>query len=386
MNASTRSLSRLTWITLGLCFMIALITGFRMQSLRHLLASWFAANRFDPGTQTPISSPIPSPTPTPSPPIELMAWLPWWDQVAVLTSLGSAQAYLTTISPSWYHLNDTGQIQPFADTQPQPIYHLATNSGLLILPTVGNDLDSLRVSTFLSNPDNFTPAIDFLLAEASAADYAGFDLDFENIPREYAGNYTQFLTLLSDKLHQVNLHLSIAVHARTGSPNEWEFALSHDYATLGQIADQIRIMAYDFHYAGSSPGPVTPTDQLDRVITYALTQIPKHKLVLGLPLYGYDWPQDANGESITYVMAQQRLMLHQGTTTRDPQSNALIGHYLVDSIPHMLWFEDATSTLGQINQARALGITRFVFWRLGDEDPNTWAAIASIATLLNPGE
>jgi len=324
-------------------------------------------------------------TAAPPPPIELMAWLAWWDQAQTLNSLEANHSYLTTISPSWYHLDDTGQVQRLAAANPQPIYNLATQSGLLIIPTVGNDLDSAKATTFLADPNNFAPAVDFLLTEASAAGYSGYDLDFESIPNQYTSAYTQFLTLLADKLHDKGLKLAVAVHARTGASSDWELALSHDYSRIGSVADQIRLMAYDFHYADSPPGPVTPLDKLEAVLTYARQYIPARKIVLGIPLYGYDWPEDDRGESITFAEAQHRLSLYQGTQARDPISKAMIGQYLRGDTSHTVWFEDSQSTLDKINQARARGISRFIFWRLGDEDPNTWPTIAA-AALLNPGK
>lgn len=35
---------------------------------------------------------------------------------------------------------------------------------------------------------------------------------------------------------------------------------------------------------------VAPLNMVRRVAEYALTQIPKEKIILGIPNYGYDWP------------------------------------------------------------------------------------------------
>ena len=34
---------------------------------------------------------------------------------------------------------------------------------------------------------------------------------------------------------------------------------------------------------------VAPIDQVRRVVEYALTRIPREKISLGIPNYGYDW-------------------------------------------------------------------------------------------------
>ena len=329
---------------------------------------------------------IPVPTPIPPQPIELMAWLPWWDQPAVYTSLTHAADSLKVISPSWYHLTDENLIALLPSIDPLPVKNLATTSGLLLMPTVGNDLDSTKAADFLADPGHFSPAIDYLMLQASASGYHGYDLDFESIPNQYAFAYTQFLQLLSDRLHAQGLSLSVAVHARTGSLNDWELAFSHDYPAIGRLADQVRIMAYDFHSQNSPPGPVTPLDNLEAVLIYAIKSIPAPKIVLGLPLYGYDWPENLPGVSVTFKQAQANLINYQGSQSRDPLSSAPIGRYNLDGLAHTIWFEDAQSTLSKVSLARSFGINRFIFWRLGGEDPATWTTLASASGVLKSGE
>jgi spore germination protein len=328
----------------------------------------------------------PIPTPTPSPPIELMAWLPWWDQSAVYTSLSQATDCLNVISPSWYHLTNDNRLALLPTVSSQPVLDLATASGLLLMPTVGNDLDSTKAANFLADPSHFSAAIDYLIQQAVTFGYQGYDLDFESIPNQFTPAYTQFLQLLADRLHTQGLSLSVAVHARTGSLNDWELSLSHDYASIGQLADQVRIMAYDFHYQNSPPGPVTPLDKLAPVLTYALASVPANKIVLGLPLYGYDWPENLPGVGVTFKQAQTKLEYYKGSWSRDPASTAPVGRYDLDGYAHTIWFEDAQSTLSKVSLARSLGIYRFIFWRLGGEDPDTWVTLASTSAILKSGK
>jgi spore germination protein YaaH len=67
---------------------------------------------------------------------------------------------------------------------------------------------------------------------------------------------------------------------------------------IAKIADSIVIMAYDYHSTTSSvTGPVAPLDgagiqseyDVKAALAKALAVIPRQKIILGAPLYGYGW-------------------------------------------------------------------------------------------------
>ena len=67
---------------------------------------------------------------------------------------------------------------------------------------------------------------------------------------------------------------------------------------IGKIADYVMLMMYDFHYTGSMvTGPVAPLSGAGKVAEYdiesavqkALASIPAEKIIVGAPLYGYEW-------------------------------------------------------------------------------------------------
>lgn len=71
-----------------------------------------------------------------------------------------------------------------------------------------------------------------------------------------------------------------------------------DPIAIGKIADFVVMMTYDYHYSGSFlAGPVAPAGgvpnarefDVETAIQEAVKVIPKEKLILGIPLYGYQW-------------------------------------------------------------------------------------------------
>jgi len=306
--------------------------------------------------------------------VEFMAWLPYWDYEAGIESLQAAKELLNGVSPAWYRLNENLTLERIDSPSQDEVARIASESGMLLMPLVGNDLDGERAIRFFGDLETQEEAIEFLMTEALENGYEGYDFDFETFPQDYAQDYVSFLSDLKNKMKEHDLKLSVAVHARTGRVSDWEMAKGHDYQGIGEVADQVRIMAYDFHHVESEPGPTTPENKLFEVIEYAQTTIPDDKLVLGLPTYGYDWWEE-EGESITFTIAEERLERFDGEKQRSSDLDTLTGEYLSEGANHVLWYEDAQSILRKIELAKSRGINKFVFWKLGGEDLLTWESL-----------
>ena len=122
----------------------------------------------------------------------------------------------------------------------------------------------------------------------------GIDLDYESINfgsssakatvRKY---YPALLRDLDARLDRMGAVTSVTVASRTSptDPNWWVF----NYPALGRQADRVRIMTYDFHWSGGSPGPIAPKWWVNDVASYASRAIAPRKVSLGMPAYGRDW-------------------------------------------------------------------------------------------------
>ncbi len=310
--------------------------------------------------------------------VEYMAWLPYWDYEEGIESLMDAKEFLSVVSPAWYRLNENVTLERIDSPPQEEVTRIASESGMLLMPLVGNDLDGERAIRFFGDIGFQEEAIEFLMAEAVENGYEGYDLDFESFPQDYAQEYVSFLRNLKNKMHEHDLKLSVAVHARTGRVTDWEMAKGHDYQGIAEVADQVRIMAYDFHHIESEPGPTTPESKLIEVIEYAQTTIPDDKLVLGLPTYGYDWWEE-EGEGITYTQAEERLESFNGNRQRSSDLDTLTGEYLSQGVSHVLWYEDTESILRKVELAKSLGVKKFVFWKLGGEDLRIWEILSELS-------
>lgn len=326
---------------------------------------------------SPITKAI-KPSPPVNLPLEFSAWIPWWKENQGIESLEKSSSGLTYLSPSWYKLDETGKIVLSGAKKTNEILKIANSSGTMVIPTVGNDFDYKRVNRLLNNKDLQKKLIKDLLQLAVANKYVGWDLDWEQIDIRDRDSFSSFVLGLHKELANNKLLLFVTIHAQTGEKNDWVGALGQDWDSLGKSADALRIMAYDFHHANSEPGPVTPIVDLEKTLRYALQTIPKEKIVLSLPTYGYDWTE-GKGQPLLYVDAVLVIRKNNGSFSRDRESSALFGTY-TDSkgSKHEVWFEDSESILQKIMIARSLGIYKFCFWSLGGEDINLWKEIFAL--------
>jgi GH18 family chitinase len=204
--------------------------------------------------------------------------------------------------------------------------------------------------------------------------FDGIDIDYESLHAVDRAAFSQFLRQLGSALHQQHKLLSVDVHPKTAEPGDWDGPQAQDWAVIGQVADEVRLLTYDYSYDGSAPGPIAPPAWMASVVQFAVSVMPPQKVILGIPLYGYDWV----GTRATEVAWQdtQALRTRAGATpSYDTATQSLHFTYLADSEPHQVWYEDATTTSSKLDLVARYGLGGASFWHLGGEDPAVWAVV-----------
>ncbi len=158
-------------------------------------------------------------------------------------------------------------------------------------------LTLLDVPTFAALFDSDT-AVQRLLDQAAALaaddDVAGLQLDVEIytlIDSTKLARYQQFVRALALQLHQQQPRKNLSVFFPLGGKTTL-----YDAATLADV-DQVVLQGYDAHWAESKvAGPLAPLTGSDAmtwekaVAQASSLDIPKSRLILGFPLFGYEWP------------------------------------------------------------------------------------------------
>ena len=114
---------------------------------------------------------------------------------------------------------------------------------------------------------------------------------------------------------------------------------------------------------------------VEKVLRYAVGVLPRQKIVLGLPAYGYVWGSK-NGRAITHAGAASLLARHGLRPLWDAAARVPYFRYTQSGTTYAVWYENAQSGAVKAALARRYGLRGVAVWRLGYEDPELWAALA----------
>ena len=102
---------------------------------------------------------------------------------------------------------------------------------------------------------------------------------------------------------------------------------------------------------------------------YALTQIPREKLRMGIPNYGYDWTLpfvrgESRARTLGNVEAAAQAAEVGAEIQFDETAQAPFYHYVQEGNTHEVWFEDARSLRAKYGLMEELGLEGAGVWQI----------------------
>ncbi|GAA4858178.1 glycosyl hydrolase family 18 protein [Saccharopolyspora rosea] len=319
-------------------------------------------------------------TPAGPPSTLVVASLPFWNLGNGTNTAVRNQRFVNEVSPWVYGLNsDGGLATQYPPEQAADVNDQLTrlrDADIPIVPSLANITNGKweygPVARVLHDPVRMQRHVDEIVDLVHREDYAGIDIDYENLRGTDRQAFTAFVDRLGAALHAQGKTLSVALFAKTTDAGVDERNVAQDYAAIGRAADQVRLMGYDYHWGTSPPGPVAPIGWVREVLDYARTQIRPDRIVLGVPLYGYDW-SEGHGESVTWLQAFRLSTKHNAKPEYDPATQSPWFRYTDDrGHEHEVWFENSASSKAKFDAARGAGIRGVYLWMYGYEDNGTW--------------
>ena len=201
--------------------------------------------------------------------------------------------------------------------------------------------------------------------------YQGVDIDFEYILASDRDAFTDFVWKVAEAMRDNGFHTSVALAPKTSATQQGLLYEGKDYQAIGEAADHVLLMTYEWGYTYGPPMAVAPINQVRRVVEYAVTEIPREKIDLGIPNYGYDWPLPfergvTKARTINNVEAV-RIAVEQGAEILfDSLAQSPYFRYLdsLSGVEHEVWFEDVRSLQAKFDLIKEFRLRGCGYWQI----------------------
>lgn len=368
---------------------------------------------------------------------EVTGWLPYWRSSSSTKDVLPNLDKVTEVNPFVYTLKSDGTIVDNGNMQEEPwvsFVAAAKARGVRVIPTIMNGSGE-TMHRLLSNSATRIKLEDDLAALVKNNNFDGIDIDFEGKRAETKDYFSLFLKGLDMRLGDKWLMCTI----ETRTPLEDRYYNSeipadatiyaNDFKQINKYCDRVRLMAYDQQgidqalasQAATSKelyAPVADPRWVRKVIDLVSKDIPKSKLLIGVPTYGYEYAVTAyaNNEYVydilwtfnpgwaTQIMAKYGLTpvrnsageLHVTYTPAPDEANllpravvpnsALVAASAASMIANasnghvtfrLLDWPDAQSIAGKVELAQELGVRGVSVFKFdGGEDQGMWSVLA----------
>lgn len=214
--------------------------------------------------------------------------------------------------------------------------------------------------------------------------YQGVNIDFEYVLPEDRDYFTAFVEKTANLLNQFGFYVTVALAPKYSDNQQGLLYEGMDYKSLGQAANWVFLMTYEWGYTYGPPMAVAPVNQVRRVVEYALSRIPAYKICMGIPNYGYDWPLPfvrgtTRAQSISNQRAIELALEHEIAIQYDETAQSPFFHY-TDSggTVHEVWFEDARSLDAKLRLIAEYGFQGGGVWNLMRPFSQIWQVTAGL--------
>ena len=301
-------------------------------------------------------------------------------------TLRSTLPYMSYLTPFTYGITAQGKLLPLDDNMLLEEARSLGTGALMHLSSLTEDesFSSQRAADLLTTPTRQTAIIEQIASTMVEKGYIGLDVDFEYIPAAQGQAYVEFISALRRRLSPLGYPVLVALVPKTFARQPGLLYEAHDYAALGAAADFVLLMTYEWGYTYGPPMAVAPLPNVRRVLDYAVTEIPREKIYLGIPNYGYDWPLpfrqgETRARSISNQEAVEIAVRYGAEIQYDETAQSPWFQYTAeDGVVHQVWFEDARSMSAKLRLVQAYSLYGAGYWNLMRPYPQGWVLLNTL--------
>lgn len=225
------------------------------------------------------------------------------------------------------------------------------------------------ISAVINNAEAVETLINNLIQVMIEKQFRGIDIDFEYIKAEDRETFVQFVARVTERMHEQGFTVSVDLAPKTSADQPGLLYEGKDYRAIGEIADSVLVMTYEWGYTYSMPMAVAPINKVRQVLDYAVTEIPPERINMGIPNYGYDWPLPyergvTRATTIGNIEAIQIAIENDSQIFFDELAQSPYFRYTKDGIEHEVWFEDPRSIRAKIELVYEYGLRGISYWQI----------------------
>lgn len=274
------------------------------------------------------------------------------------------------ISPQ---LDDTFMIEASLQNRAEPILTLTPfdASGMF-----SNEL----ISVLINNQEAVDTLIADLLFTMQTKGFLGLDIDFEYIKAEDREVFVEFVRVVTETMNANGYSVSVDLAPKTSSDQPGLLYEGKNYRALGEIANSVLVMTYEWGYTYGPPMAVAPINKVRQVLDYAVTEIDSTKINMGIPNYGYDWqlPYErgiTKAKTLGNIEAVQ-LAIEKGAVIQfDEVAMSPYFNYVENGVEHEVWFEDPRSIEAKLELIYEYNLRGASYWQIMQLFRSNWLLV-----------
>ena len=292
--------------------------------------------------------------------------------------------YLTYLSIFSHRVSSDGTLGTVNDSELISISKASRVAPIMVITNTedGGGFSSDVAHAVLETSETRENLINNVISTATRKGYSGVDVDFEYIYPSDRELYNSFLSELKAELQPRGLTLSTAIAPKISATQVGTLYEAHDYAFHGSIVDYLIIMTYEWGYLYGPPMAVAPYSEVKKVLSYAVTEIPSQKILMGMPNYAYDWTlpftKGRPAEILSINEAIKRADNLGAEIQFNQTSQAPFYEYSQNGVKHIVWFENARSTMARLQLVNDFNLGGLSYWTINQFYAQNWRVVDSM--------
>ncbi len=302
--------------------------------------------------------------------------------------------FLTYLTVFNYRATVEGDLIDIDDAE---IIQFARNYGvapIMLLSTLTNlGTDSIDVAfSILNNQDIQDRIINNVLIILKEKGYYGLNIYIQYINADNINLVENYITKLTTRLNNEGYPVILTLTPTTFIDGTNVTNGRIDYTILGQTANNILLLSYEWGFSYGPPAAVTSVSTIRERLDYAVTQIPPEKIYLGIPIIGYDWQLPyirgiSRANSLSSDAAIQLAGEVDAVIQYDETAQAPFFTYVSNNVEprtnHIVWFKDARSIDVLLKLIPEYGFQGTAIWNIMYYFSQLWLVLNSQYEIVN---